>query len=113
MFYLILFILFTVISQVLLKKASLKNVELASGSYLVKMFKTPTVIFAYGLSLLNVFVWILALSQVSLLVAFFFTSSIYVIMVLVDHFLFEEKLNIFKLCGVGLITMGIVLLSLA
>jgi drug/metabolite transporter (DMT)-like permease len=109
MIYLILFILLTILSQVLLKQASLNNVDLKTGSYLVRMLKTPKVLFAYALSGINIFIWIIALSKIPLITAFFIASSIYVIMVLVDHFLFKERINFIKVLGAFFISIGVML----
>ena len=113
MIFLILFVVLTVISQILLKKASVKNEDRKSLSYLTRMLRTPSVLFAYSLSLVNIFVWILAISEVSLLLAFFFTSSIYVIMVMVDHFLFKQPVGLIKIIGIGFITAGVLVLSIS
>ena len=112
MIYLLLFIILTTISQVLLKKESLRNINLKPTSYLISMFRSRSVILAYLLSTLNIFIWFLALTQISLLVAIFFSSIIYVIMVFVDHFYFNEKINIFKLLGVSLISFSIILIKI-
>tara|TARA_B110000037_G_C17113326_1_gene502728 strand:- start:1036 stop:1380 length:345 start_codon:yes stop_codon:yes gene_type:complete len=109
MIYLIFFLSLTIFSQVLLKQASLRNVELKSGSYLLQMFKTPKVIIAYGLSGINIIIWIIALSKISLLTAFFMASFSYVIMVFVDHYLFNEQINYVKIIGTFFISIGVVL----
>ena len=109
MVYLVLFVVLTSISQILLKKESLKISYLRSGSYFKRMILNPVVLSAYFLSLCNVFIWIMALTNNSLLNAFLFTSSIYILMVLIDAIFFKEKLNVFKLIGAGLISMGIIL----
>lgn len=112
MIYLLLFIILTTVSQILLKKESLKKINLKTTSYLISMSTSRFVILAYLISSFNILIWFLALTQVSLLVAFFFSSLIYVIMVFVDHIYFNEKINIFKLLGVGLITCGIILINI-
>jgi len=109
MTHLILFIILTIASQILLKQTSLKNMELKTWPYLFSMVKNPRVLLAYGISGLNLFVWIIALSKISLLSAFFITSSIYVIMVFIDHLIFKEKLNVTKLLGALFISAGVIL----
>lgn len=98
----------TLVAQVLLKMEALKQ-KSATSSYLLKMVKSPLVIFAYGLNLINIFVWLLALTEVSLLVAFFSTSCIYVIIIFVDRLIFKENINMFKLLGAISISAGIIL----
>ena len=99
MVYLIAFIFFVVISQVLLKQASIMNKRYGTGAYLLRMIKTSKVITAYGFSALSIITWIIALSKNSLMEAVFFTGSIYVIMVVVDHFFFNERMNLMKIVG--------------
>jgi multidrug transporter EmrE-like cation transporter len=106
MIYLALFIIVTMFSQVLLKKASEKNA--VSKSYLINMIKSPSVIIAYGCNFVNVFVWIMALSEVSLLFAFLSTSSIFILMIIVDAIFFKEPVNFFKYLGAGFICLGVI-----
>lgn len=109
MIYVFTFIVLTIISQVLLKQASIKNSKLKTGYYLLYMFKTPKVFFAYFLSFLNIFIWIIALNKTSLIIAFFSTSSIYVIMIFVGHFILNESINVVKIVGALIITIGVIL----
>ena len=109
MIYLILFIIITIISQVLLKQESFKNSKLKTSKYLFMMMTTPKVLFAYFLSGLNIFLWIIALSKTSLIIAFFSTSFTYVIMVFVGYFILNENINFIKITGAILITVGVIL----
>jgi len=109
MLYLFTFIILTLISQVLLKKEALKKKDVAPNSYLLKMIQSPLVIFAYCLSFINVFIWLLALSELSLLVAFLSTSCIYVIIIFVDFFIFNQRITVLKLIGALFISTGIIL----
>lgn len=108
MIYLIIYIVSTLLAQVLLKREALKEKD-NTKSYLLKMVKSPMVILAYSINLVNIFVWILALTEVSLLVAFFSTSCIYVIIIFVDKLMFNESLNLFKILGAISISIGIIL----
>ena len=107
--YLIIFVILTIVSQILLKKVSLRNAEQKTKTYFLQMIKDPMVILAYGLSFVNVIIWIMALSTVPLLTAFLFTSVVYVLMVFIDHWFFNERINMMKLMGAGLISGGIIL----
>lgn len=109
MIYLFFYIAITVLSQVLLKQASLKNLELKTSSYLLQMFKTPKVLVAYGLSGINIIIWIITLSKTSLLIAFFISSFSYVVMVFLDHYIFNEKINYVKILATLFITLGVIL----
>ena len=73
------------------------------------MVSNPKVVLAYSLSLINIFIWILALTSVSLYSAFMFSALSYVIMVMVDRFFFGERINLMKLIGIAAITSGVIL----
>ena len=106
--FLVLYILLTFCSQILIKKASVK-LEDSEGSYLIKMYKNPSVLIAYGISFFNLFVWILALRENSLSLAVLSTSSTYIIAIFIDKYFFNEKLSINKITGAFLITLGIII----
>jgi drug/metabolite transporter (DMT)-like permease len=109
MFYLIVFVFLTLLTQVLLKKESLKITEKSSGKYVFKMLSSPVVILAYSLSLLNMLLFVLVLTQMSLSKTLFATSSLYVLIIIVDYFFFNEKVNLVKLIGGFSISCGVII----
>jgi len=109
MLYLIIYILITLIAQVLIKKEALKKKDTAPNSYLLKMVQSPIVVFAYCLNLTNIFIWLLVLSELPLLIAFISTSCIYVIIIFIDYFIFNQKITALRLIGALFISAGIIL----
>jgi drug/metabolite transporter (DMT)-like permease len=110
MIYLILFILIQLLTQLILKKQSIKYSKLNSKSYILKMYCNPFVIIAYVLSFFNLIIWIIAISKTSLFTATLIGASSYIIIVFIDSYFFNEKINYLKLLGVSFILIGISLL---
>lgn len=69
-----------------------------------------TALFCYGLS---VVVWILALSRVPVSIAFPMLSMAYVVNALAAWYLLGEELNPAKVLGIGIIILGVVVISRA
>lgn len=109
MIFLIIFIVLTITSQVILKKESIKKHEASTKNYLKFMLLNLKILLAYIISMLNIFIWIFALTKLSLLTAFMFTSITYVLMLLVDFIFFKEQINYIRLIGGFLITIGLII----
>lgn len=73
------------------------------------MLLNKKVLLAYSLGLLNIFIWILALTKVSLFKAVMVTSLSFVLMLFIDKWIFNEKISMQKLIGISFITIGVVL----
>ncbi|OGS91160.1 MAG: 4-amino-4-deoxy-L-arabinose transferase [Gallionellales bacterium GWA2_60_18] len=69
-----------------------------------------TALFCYGLS---VVVWILALSRVPVSIAFPMLSMAYVVNAVAAWYLLGEELNPVKVLGIGVIILGVVIISRA
>lgn len=69
-----------------------------------------TALFCYALS---VVVWILALSRVPVSIAFPMLSMAYVVNALAAWYLLGEELNPAKVLGIGIIILGVVVISRA
>lgn len=110
--YLLVFVILKIISQVLLKKASLQKKTLLAKSYIVNMFTTQKVLIAYSISFVNIFIWILALSKSSLISAVMFSSFSYVLMLFVDYLFFGQKIHLHSLIGATLIVFSVILYHL-
>ncbi|MHC6179644.1 SMR family transporter [Clostridium sp. JNZ X4-2] len=65
-------------------------------------------IISYGLSFL---LWIKVLSKVELSYAYPMVSLGYIITMLFSYFLFKENISFIRILGVGLIILGVVLVS--
>jgi len=108
MIFLIIFIGLTIISQVILKAESIKKSNASTKNYLKFMLLNPKILLAYSISLINIFIWIFALTKLSLLTAFMFTSVTYILMLLVDFIFFKEQINYIRLIGGFSITIGLI-----
>ena len=109
MIFLIIFIVLTITSQVILKTESIKRSEASTKNYLKFMLLNPKIMLAYSISMLNILIWIFALTKLSLLTAFMFTSVTYVLMLLVDFIFFKEQINYTRLIGGFSITVGLII----
>lgn len=109
MIYLLIYILVSLTSQTLLKRASLQNDGNKNLGFLVSMYKNHKVILAYAISFGNIFIWVFALREVSLSAATLMASTNFVLIVLVDRLFFGEEIKIKSLIGVLLISMGVAL----
>jgi multidrug transporter EmrE-like cation transporter len=69
-----------------------------------------TALFCYGFS---VVVWILALSRVPVSIAFPMLSMAYVVNAVAAWYLLGEELNPVKVLGIGVIILGVVIISRA
>ncbi|MDD2702046.1 MAG: EamA family transporter [Sideroxydans sp.] len=69
-----------------------------------------TALFCYGIS---VVVWILALSRVPVSIAFPMLSMAYVVNAVAAKYLLGEDFNVTKLVGMGVIIMGVIIISRA
>jgi len=67
-------------------------------------------LFCYGIS---VVVWILALSRVPVSIAFPMLSMAYVVNAVAAHYLLGEDFNVTKLVGMGVIIIGVIIISRA
>jgi len=67
-------------------------------------------LFCYGVS---VFIWILALSRVDVSIAYPMLSIGYVVNAVAAWSLFGENLNLEKIIGIGIIIIGVIVLSRA
>ena len=109
MIFLVILIIIKVISQALLKKESLKNYNTKSSHYLLTMLSSYRVILAYILSFLNLFIWVIALSEVTLAYAVIFSSISYILILFIDKFFFKIKINWNKILGSILIIISVIL----
>lgn len=109
MFFLLIFLFLTLVSQVILKLESQKKSTASNKLYLFNVLFNYKVLLAYFFSFLGIIAWILALTKVSLFHAIMITSSLYVGMLLVDKIVFKERIELFKILGATLIVIGVLL----
>lgn len=104
------FLLFSLISlcigQVLLKKSALGLSQLETPFHLALNPLFLTAVTIYALSMLS---WLYVLQHLSLGRAYAFTSSAFILIPLLSHYFFGERLNIQFFLGAGLIIAGVIL----
>jgi multidrug transporter EmrE-like cation transporter len=88
---------------------SMENV-LPIGWKLATEWHIVTALFCYGIS---VVVWILALSRVPVSIAFPLLSMAYIVTALAAWYLLGEPLSMTKLFGIGVIILGVIIISRA
>jgi multidrug transporter EmrE-like cation transporter len=88
---------------------SLANV-MPIGWKLATEWHIVTALFCYGIS---VVVWILALSRVPVSIAFPMLSMAYVVNAVAAKYLLGEDFNVTKLVGMGVIIIGVIIISRA
>ncbi|MHB1115765.1 EamA family transporter [Sideroxydans sp.] len=88
---------------------SMANI-LPVGWKLATEWHIVTALFCYGIS---VVVWILALSRVPVSIAFPMLSMAYVVNAVAAKYLLGEDFNVTKLVGMGVIIIGVIIISRA
>jgi multidrug transporter EmrE-like cation transporter len=88
---------------------SIENV-LPIGWKLATEWHIVTALFCYGIS---VVVWILALSRVPVSIAFPLLSMAYIVTAVAAWYLLGEALSLTKLVGIGVIILGVIIISRA
>ena len=91
-------------SQVMLKKSAVK-----AHASMVKEYVNPLVIGAYGIFLLTTLLSIYALQVIPLYVGAVLESTNYIFVTLFGWYYFDERLNRYKLLGLGIIMLGILI----
>lgn len=105
-FFLLFSLIALCIGQVLLKKSALSIVHLESPFYILFNPLFLGAITIYGLSMLS---WLYVLQYLHLGRAYAFTSSAFILIPLLSHYFFGERLNIQFFLGAGLIIAGVIL----
>lgn len=79
----------------------------------VKMLFQPHIFIGFGLNGLAAVCWLLALSHLELSYVFPFLSLNYILIPVGAHFLFDEKLSLYKTIGIAIICGGIFLIAMS
>src|SRR3989338_9590286 len=80
------------------------------GWKLATEWHIATALFCYALS---VVVWVLALSRVPVSIAFPMLSMAYIVTAVAAWYLLDEPFNMTKLVGIGVIILGVIIISRA
>ena len=109
-FILLLFVnaLLSAFSQVLLKKAALRNYN-----SVLKQYLNPNVIVGYGIYFIVIFINIFALKHLNMSTIAAFSESLPLVFTLVfSKIVFNESINRFKIFGIAIIVLGIFVISI-
>ena len=96
MISLIFYMFLNLISQVLIKKATLKNSSKKNLSFLFGMYTNYRVIIGYSLTFSSLFIWVFALREVGLSAATIIVSFNYVLIIFSDYFFLIEEIKVRK-----------------
>lgn len=112
---LILFsVLLNALAQILLKKAMMSLGELdLSLAFVLKGVMNPYILGGLGVYAISIVSWLIVLAKVNVSVAYPFLALGFVFSALVAYFAFGEPLTAYKISGIALICVGLVLLTLS
>ncbi len=123
MIRIILLILFSAImvsiAQVLFKKGvgphGTPNMRSASsyGRFMGRVLATPTIWLGFGAMTVGVVVWLIALAQSDLSVAFPLESMQFVVIMIAARIFLGEKIDARKVLGTLMVAIGIILISMS
>lgn len=111
---LILFsVLLNATAQLLLKKGMVSVGALeASVEFAFKCAINPFILGGIGVYAISIISWLIVLAKVQVSVAYPFLALGFIFSAIVAHFAFGEALGISKIAGIGLICVGLVLLTM-
>ena len=115
-FCIFLTIVFTVYGQLIIKQQVNAVGGFPAGgpeliAFLLKFMVRPWVVSGFVAAILASVSWIAALSRFELSYAYPFMSLNFVVVVALSFWLFQEDLNSFKLIGLALICVGVLIVS--
>jgi drug/metabolite transporter (DMT)-like permease len=100
-------IILTSIGQVLLKIGSI-----SSNNSLIKIFTHPASLVGYMIFAIVAYLSIDAIKEIELKFFFAVTSLTYIIVLFFSHIFLHEKITKYKIMGVILITVGVIVFNL-
>lgn len=111
--YIALTIVFTVYGQLVLKWQMIGAGALPSGGpdkivFLLKLLVNPWIVSGFVAAFLASLAWMAAMTKFDISHAYPFMSLNFVLVILAGGLLFHEAITLYKLVGLGLIVMGIV-----
>ncbi len=82
------------------------------GRWLLSVFTSPTILAAFVLFAVSALLWIAALRETPLTVAYPMVALSYIIIFVGSYFLFAEPITLTKLIGAVLVVAGIIVIHL-
>lgn len=114
--YLILIsILFVASGQLLLKKGVMDAGELDFGNLtqtIPKLLTSPLLLLGIAIFVSSSVLWLIALSRTELSYAYPLLSIGYALVAVLSWLFFDEKLGVLRIAGIGVIIIGISLMSM-
>jgi multidrug transporter EmrE-like cation transporter len=101
----------SVCGQLSLKHGMSLIARSATLSVLARMVTSPWVIGGLAVYGVGVISWLFALSHLELSYAYPFSSLGYVGIILGSYFLFKERISAIRLVGIGVIILGLLIIS--
>jgi multidrug transporter EmrE-like cation transporter len=101
----------SVCGQLSLKHGMSLIARSGATSVLVRMVMSPWVIGGLAVYGVGVISWLFALSHLELSYAYPFSSLGYVGIILGSYFLFKERISALRLVGIGVIILGLLIIS--
>ncbi|MFZ2541671.1 MAG: EamA family transporter [Gallionella sp.] len=115
-FYIFLTIVLTVYGQVVIKWQVIKAGALPEQlpekiSFMLHLLLNPWIVSALFAAFLASFCWMAAMTKLQLSHAYPFMGMTFVLVLLAGGFIFQEPITSFKVVGVSLIVLGLVVAS--
>ncbi|MFH5181203.1 transporter [Paenibacillus sp. TAB 01] len=109
-------VLLNAIAQLLLKKGMnlIGNINLNVDSIISLIPSLLKNIFIWGgmgSYAISIFIWLIVLSRVQVSYAYPFLSIGYIVAAFIGYYYLGESLSIYKISGIGVICLGIIILS--
>lgn len=110
-------IFFTVYGQIILKWRIAKYGALPDGGivdkfvFLVKLLLDPFIVSGFASAFVASLFWMAAMTKFDISYAYPFMSLSFVLVFCLSIFLFQEPVTVYKVVGLGLIVLGIVVTS--
>lgn len=86
--------------------------QLGLGRWLLSVFTSPTILTAFVFFAVSALLWIAALRETPLTVAYPMVALSYIIIFVGSYFLFAEPITLTKLLGAVLVVAGIIVIHL-
>ena len=86
--------------------------QVGLGRWLLSVFTSPTILAAFVLFAVSALLWIAALRETPLTVAYPMVALSYIIIFVGSYFLFAEPITFTKLIGAALVVAGIIVIHL-
>lgn len=111
--YVVLSVLLGVTGQLLMKKGMLivGELSLSSFSSIYEAMLNPHVLLGFSCYGISSVLWLVAISKLPLSQAYPALSAGYILVVVASYFFFNEPMTMYKLIGISLICVGVLMIG--